>query len=402
MRRVQRIKRIDETHTMSNDYILYGMPASLYTGKVRSFLNKQGIRFVERGVNDPHYQQTIVPLVGRMIMPVLECPDGTLVQDGADIIDYFEQQGLASLPAQPESSVLAAVSSLFELFGGEGMLRPAMHYRWNFDEQLDFIKSEFACALTPPGSSEADAEALFEFASGRMRGAASSFGVSEESASLIEASYLEFLELFAAHLKTQPYLLGDRPTRGDYGLIAPLFAHLGRDPVPMMLTRQKAPGVSRWVERMHAPGPVWVEHTPNKGELLNAEEIPDSLKSLMRYVSQEYLPELQAHVDFANQWLRSHESLETGTNGLDKPDARFIGLAEFDWRGIRLKTMVMPYRFYLLQKIQDGFAQANTQEQKAIEVLFAEVGLSSVLQMKTDRRVERKNHLEVWGEQGGE
>ncbi|MFQ3324860.1 MAG: hypothetical protein ACJAZT_001884 [Gammaproteobacteria bacterium] len=75
---------------MIDMYQLYGMPASLYMAKARSYLRKQHIPFVERAGGDSYYSKNIVPVVGRMIMPVLETPDGDLVQDGADIIDYFE------------------------------------------------------------------------------------------------------------------------------------------------------------------------------------------------------------------------------------------------------------------------------------------------------------------------
>ena len=35
--------------------------------------------------------------------------------------------------------------------------------------------------------------------------------------------------------KIYPYLLGGRPSIADFGFMAPLFAHLGRDPVPAAL-----------------------------------------------------------------------------------------------------------------------------------------------------------------------
>jgi glutathione S-transferase len=379
-------------------YKLYGIPASLYTAKVRSYLRKQRIEFTEYGVNSPHYQQNIVPNVGRFIMPVIETSDGTIVQDGAAIIDYLEQSEIPLLSAQAESSILMAVSHLFELFGGEGMLRPAMHYRWDFDEQIDFVKNDFASGMAAPGTDQAGVDALFEMASGAMRAAKKAFGVIDESIPLIEDSYREFLALFATHLKQYPYLLGGRPTYGDYGLVASLYAHLGRDPVPAMLMRTTAPQVSRWVERMHAPEAVEVEYQDTGTDLMDGSEIPDTLKALMTYISEEYLPELKAHVDYANEWLASNTDLKTGTNGLDKPGARVIGKAEFEWRGVTLRTAVMPYRFYLLQRIQTAFEQASDADKVTINTLFEETGLAAVLTLKTDRPVERVNHLEVWGD----
>jgi glutathione S-transferase len=142
-------------------------------------------------------------------MPVLESSDGEIIQDSADIIRYFEEQHTAVNPALP-APLLQAVSHLFELFSGEVLLRPAMHYRWNFDNvNLDYLRSEFEC-LAPQGTDHATYQQIFEFGSGRMRKAAKSFGVAAHSSSAIEASYLEFLNLLSAHLGECPYLLGDR------------------------------------------------------------------------------------------------------------------------------------------------------------------------------------------------
>lgn len=376
---------------------LYGIPASLWTGKARSYLRKQSIPFVEYGANHPEFLAKIVPQVGRWIIPVVEKPDGELVQDGADIIDHFESSDEKKFSVIPDSGVLRTLAYLFELFGGEGLLRPAMHFRWNFDEHnLDFLREDFAAGLAPVGASSGEAGAVFDNASGRMRKAAVSFGVTEESIPLVEKSYDEFLALFSAHLSTHPYLLGDRPTVGDFGLIAPLFAHLGRDPFPALQIRQKAPKVVRWVERMNAPEDKWIDHPQSHGSTMSAA-IPDTLRALMRYVSEEYLPEIAAHVSFANHWLSKNPDIKEGTNGLENSAKRFIGLASFAWRGIDMKTLVMPYRFYLLQRVQDSYEAATAEDREALNEIFEDTGLSDLLALKTMRRIERQGYLEVWG-----
>lgn len=136
-------------------HILYGMAGSLYTAKVRAYLRKQGIAFRERAPAHPRFLEAAVPAVGRWIIPILETPEGAFLQDGADILAHFEARG-PRLPATPASPVHEAVARLFELFGGEGLLRPAMHYRWNFDaENLAFIKADFLFGLAPGVDGEA-------------------------------------------------------------------------------------------------------------------------------------------------------------------------------------------------------------------------------------------------------
>ena len=380
-------------------HILYGAPVSLYTGKARSYLRKQGIDFVEVSPGSDRYLNHVVPAVGRWIIPVVETPYGELIQDGASIIDHFESTGSTRYPAFPDTPAHRAVSHVFEMFGGEGLLRPAMHYRWSFDEQnIDFLRSEFA--LLTPRVDEATAAQGFDHNSGRMRRAAQSFGVTPATMSTIEETFHEWLDLFSAHLVDHPYLLGDRPTLGDYGLMAAMWAHLFRDPAPATLIKQRAPRVGRWVERMSTAEPDEVEYQRPPGasaELFADDSVPDTLVSMLRYVADEYLAEITAHVSFANEWLAERPELEAGTNGLKRPGDRGIGAAEFEWRGTRITTGVMPYRFWLMQRLHDGVESFDDAGQASVRSTFATAGLEPLLDLRTDRRVERVGNLEVWG-----
>jgi hypothetical protein len=88
---------------------------------------------------------------------------------------------------------------------------------------------------------------------------------------------------------------------------------------------------------MHAPELIDIEYQAFGPSLLTAGEVPATLKALMKFVADEYFPELDAHVQFTDDWLASNKKLQTGTNGLDRPEVRIIGQAEFEWRGIMLK-----------------------------------------------------------------
>ena len=136
-------------------WILYGMPGSLYTAKARSYLRKQGLPLEERAPGDRRFTTEIIPVTGRWIVPVMQTPAGEIVQDGTDIIDHVEQAGLATRSAYPADPVARVIALIFELFGGEGLLRPAMHYRWNFDaDNLPFLERDFVNTLFPGADAE--------------------------------------------------------------------------------------------------------------------------------------------------------------------------------------------------------------------------------------------------------
>ena len=381
---------------MEKDFILYGMQASLYTGKARAYMRRNRIPVTERGAGHPEYMTRIFPHMDRFIMPVIETPEGEIIQDGTDILDYLEGKGLGREPLYPEDPIVKAISLLFELFGNEGLLRPAMHYRWNFDEEnLDFLKVSFRDVM-PLDMGVAGDDMGFENASGRMRKAAMAFGVFDTTYDLIEQSYAEFLNLYSAHLKGSFFLLGDRPTIGDYGLFNPLYAHLARDPKPAFLMKTTAPVVWNWVERMNRPE-VTEEHTladPQTG-LYSGHNIPETLKALMKYVGEEYASEFSAHVDYTEQWLAKQGK---NPEKIKAPLGRGIGFTEFKWRGEFISSVVMPYRFYLAQRLWDHFDGCSENVQKSIRSLFAQTGLAAFLDKRPSRRVLRQDYHEIWAD----
>ena len=129
---------------------LYGVSHSMYTGRARSYLIKADIPYREQAPNTGHYMKTVLPKAGgRFSMPTLELADGSVIRDSGAISDYFEQdRGHTFSPVTPKQRV---VSRLFDVIGAEGLMRPAMHYRWNFEaENLEFIMSHMNM-ITPPG-----------------------------------------------------------------------------------------------------------------------------------------------------------------------------------------------------------------------------------------------------------
>jgi glutathione S-transferase len=378
-------------------YILYAMPASLYSAKARSYLRKRQIDHVERANGHPHYQQQVVPAIGRMIVPVLQTPDGRLIQDTVDIIDFLERAEPREHSIYPSSPRQRAVGHMLELFGGEGLLRPAMHYRWNFDEtNLGFLEEDFAGALAAGGDEDAR-RAAFDVASGLMRKVTIAFGVGPELIDEIERSYAEFLELLSAHLRCAPYLLGGLPSNGDFGFVGPMWAHLGRDPHPATIMKRAAWPVYRWVERMNAPVYDAGEHLDYPQEFFPDDEIPDTLRALLRYIGEEQVPELIAQVAFIDEHLAADASIGEGTTVAGKPSRRAIGSVTVAWRGHEMTTSVLPYRLYLLQRLQGAVADRSADERAQIRALFAECGLDRLLELRARRSLRRENNREVWG-----
>ncbi len=366
---------------------LYGVPHSLYTGRARSYLIKADIPYIERAPNTEHYLKTVAPLAGgRRGMPTLEFADGRVIRDGAAIIDHFENEtGHSFSPATPKQRFF---SRLFDVIGAEGLLRPAMHYRWNFEaENLEFLTYHFQM-ITSPGAFGAD---LARKIADQMRQATIGFGVNPQTRDLVEQLYAEQLAAFDRHFTAYPYLLGGRPCIGDFGLIAPLFAHLGRDPKPLSLMQVKGMHVFRWVERMNRRESDLLEFERQDETYLGNDEIPDTLIGLLAMMAEDFVPETLAAAETINAWIAGQDNLTPGTEC-----ARAVGFAQFDVRGVTISAIAQPYRFYLLKRAQDDYAALGADDQQAVNAILDACAMTPLLSAALTRDIGRKDNLEVW------
>ena len=366
---------------------LYGTPLSLYTGRARSYLIKAGIDYRETTPTSRHYATQVVPKAGgRQGMPTVELADGTVIRDGAAIIDHFETEtGNGFSPVTPKQRI---ISRLFDVIGAEGMLRPAMHYRWNFAEyNLAFLRFHFQ-SVAPPGPKR---EAIAETAADNMRAACRGFGVVPGTIETVETLYLELLGKLNAHFAQYPYLLGGRPCIGDFGMIAPFYGHLGRDPKPLSLMQARAIRLFRWVERMNRPEPDVGEFENQEDQYLAEDEIPDTLIAVLKHIAIDFVPETQAAAECVNQWIADQPQLPSGSTA-----ERVVGQADFEVRGTSISAWAQPYRFFLLQRVQDEFASLDEASQQSVRELLTACDMAEVLETRLSRTMGRADNLEVW------
>ena len=373
---------------MTSPITLYGVKISMFTGKARSYLIKQGIAFNEVAPVNERFQSVIMPQIGRRIIPVIETADGTVIQDTTDIIDHFEESGQAVQSAYPSDPFTKLLSLILELFGDEGLLRPAMHYRWNFPERTNgFITHGFG-GWQGPDASE-DEKALSKKTMAKFNGFLPALGVSKESIPEIEQSFGTLMDILEAHFVRTPYFFGDHPTIGDYGMMASLYAHLARDPVPASLMKNRAPSLYRWTERMNAPHADYSDMPYYK----SSDELPETLSPLFKYIADYFLPELRMNVEVMDKLTPG----EAGTPATINPQMAVLGFGKFVHGETDISCAVRPVRFYMLQRVTDFFDQMSAKDQKKTKTYLGEVGLSSLLTLSAKHRVARKNHTEVWG-----
>ncbi|MEJ2530265.1 MAG: glutathione S-transferase [Halioglobus sp.] len=358
---------------MAADYILYGGELSLYTGKVRAYLRYKGLNWEERVATREVYRDIILPNVGAPIIPVLETADGRYVQDTTEIIDFLEARHPAA-SVYPDTPLQKLVALLLECYGDEWLVIPAMHYRWSvLDQQYDFIMSEFG-KLSAPEASLAEQVALGEKISAPFRGSITALGVTPETIPGIERAYRELLAQLDAHFARHDFLLGSRPGIGDYGFMGPLYAHLGRDPVPKALMQETAPNVYAWVERMNHP-------QPRSGQFLANDEIPETLLPVLAGLAREYLPDVVDVIDHNARWLEAHP-------GGSLP--RALGMHPFTTGGASGQRYIHSYAQWMFQRPLDHYQALAGEARRSADALLRKIGAFDALNTKLNHRVKRR------------
>jgi len=358
---------------MAADYIVYGADHSLFTGKVRAYMRFKSLHWEERAATRDVYLNIILPNIGAPIIPVLATAGGKYVQDTTDIIDFLEARH-PQASVYPTTPVQRLVALLLELYGDEWLLIPAMHYRWSvIDQQREFIMAEFG-RLSVPEASHEEQVAIGERTSRGFSGMVPALGITPETIPGIEAAYLEFLLQLDRHFARFDFLLGSRPSIGDFGFMGPLYAHLGRDPVPRALMQQRAPHVYAWVERMNNPRPL-------SGEFLGDDAIADTLLPILATLCRDQLPDVLDVIDHNSRWLQANP-------GGSIP--RFLGMHRFSSGTVTGERYISSYAQWLFQRPWSHYQSLRGADKLAADKLLDSIGGRAALNVSIPHWVERR------------
>ena len=370
---------MNTANSPKSPFILWGTPHSLYTGKARSCLIKKGLAFVERCPSHTDYKARVRAAVGMVTFPVLETPEGQFIQDSTDIVTYLDSldDPASETFMTPSTPVQRVVARLIDGFGLAGMLQAAMHYRWSYrDEQELFLQTEFGRGLYAGADREARRNAgkrVMDFFSSSLP----ALGITNATVPAIEAAYEELLEALDVHFQSYPYVMGWRVSIADLGLIAPMYAHLGRDPYPTALMKKRAPNVARWVERM---------------------QLPVTLEPVLTLLFKDWGPQLSADIASYQHWLDAHPGIESGQL-INFNDSRLVhptlGMVSYAWRGVQVQRASAVHGLWLFQKAQDAANAVSGDAKQKMDAWVERTGGQAVMDLRLPRALERQNNLLV-------
>jgi glutathione S-transferase len=379
-------------------YILWGANWSLYSAKVRPYLRKKNIDYVEVNPSHPHFSEKILATMGNLSVPVLEMPSGEFIADSTEIIEHLEGQ-YPDTPMIPTDKTMAALAWLIHNYGSEGLHKPAMHFRWNTtEENRQFITDEFERSFEVRSKREVSQKTLGSEFAQNMKAYLPVLGITTETVDVIELSTRKLYGCLNAHFLNFPYVLGGRPSIADFGLMAPIYAHLGRDVSSSNQLKLEAPALYRWIETMNQSNITDAELWSVPASYFEKDQLPDSLIGLLKLLCADYGPELIATADLYDQWLKEVPDRPTGSliaaDG-QKATHQAIGEIEHFQQGVKIRRMALLDCLTLHQRMTVILDSMEESERHEFECLLESVGGNAFTSVKLERKMVRKNYAYV-------
>ena len=348
---------------------------SLYSGKTRAYLRYKKIPFEEELSLNLHNR--IKAEVGRKIVPVVVTPEGEFLQDTTVIIDRLEER-FPQPSIYPATPLQKLVALLMEVYGDEWLVMPAMHYRWQYKRyNLGFILGQFGDALKPHWPHWMKQLLALPMALFFGIGYRPLFGMNRHTEREVEKSTEQFLRDFDRHLQDHDFLLGSRPCIGDFGMVAPLYAHLARDPYPKQLMQRIAPNVYAWTQRMQNP-------SGEAGQFLANDEVPETLYPILQRMFKEQFPTLIITMNKTAEWVKQHPN--------EQSLPRYVGRHEFRLGDAVGKRCVIPFQQWMFQRPLQYYQSLDEDDKQRIDPLLRQLGGLEGLQATVDVPLDYVNH----------
>lgn len=321
-------------------------------------------------------------------IPILETPEGFVIQDTTAIFEYLERR-FPDPPALPPGPRQRLAAYLVDLFASEN-LKIAWHFRWDYPEpNRHFVVREFGRSFKPRGTDEL-LDHYGNVVARQMDGHRARIGITPEMFPAMEQIYFDLLDVLETHFTDHPYLFGGLPSLGDFGLMGPLFAHLGRDPWPLHLMQQRAPRVFRWVEHMNTPEIQSPEFWDAPMAYLPDDEVPDTVVRMLKTFCEDYTPIYAATAALYGEWSRSHPDFPAGQPLSDADqDQPSLGDITVPLRGHQMTMGAPGHSLWLLQRTLDWFETLSSEDRVTCQGLVRDCGAETLMATHLARPLTR-------------
>lgn len=337
---------------------LKGMPGSPYTRKMLAYMRFRRISYeLLYGDHDSEFglPKAKVNLLPTFYLPNPQGKDPSeleAVVDSTPLIRRFESE-FSGREAIPESAALSFLNYLIEDYADEWLTKAMFHYRWHYQEDIRKAGAILSRWRNIQAST-AELEELSSYVAERQISRLYVVGSNEETAPVIEASYVRFLGLMDTLIEQQRFVFGRRPSSADFGIYAQLTQLAKFDPTPANICMELAPRVFAWTDM--------VDDLSGEPALDDAwmaiEEARALLGGLLTEIGNTYAPVLVANAEALGA---GQEQMATNIDGK------------------RWEQPVFPYQGKCLGWINEEYQRLNKEAQTQVDEILAGTGCDSLL-----------------------
>jgi len=361
---------------MKTQYRLYGWHISHFAGKIRGYLNYKGLDYSEKTCTAFDMKFRIPKNTGAMAMPAIETRDGEWLADTPLMMETLEQRH-PSNSIKIDTPLQSVLAELFENWADDVLIPVSLHTRWSFPENYEkLLREEGGKNLLPYAPRYLRNKISDKVFLASMSGHRTSQGITPEQIPLLERWSLNILDLLETHFQQHDYLFGGRPTVADYGLLGTMYGHLNRDPWPKREWLDPRPNLQAWVERTHSGQPA-------QGELLDDDNIADTLLPIIDIIGREFLVTMSKTAAALHQYADKHDL----TSGNKLP--RTVNSITSPMADGEYTRDCFIYSLWRMQRIQEHLHARPKTEQNKVSQWFSEKGFADIASMNCGPKLER-------------
>ena len=317
---------------------VYGLKVSYFSGKLESFLRYKDIPYRFHAMTAKQFMHTIPEATGAMQMPAVQLNEGPWLTDTTPIIEWLDKQ-YPKHTVYPTDPVQKFIACLIEDYADEWLWRPAMHFRWSYPLSARLlvrqITDDMGRDIPAPGWLKRWRTRRRQF-----QNFVKDDGINAHTRGHAEGSYFRLLQALRMALAHKPFLLGQRPTIADIGLMGPCLRHFAMDPTPGAIMREEYPDVMAWVYR------VWAARGDTCSIQLDSG-IPLELDPLLEEIAETHIPALIANARAWQQGQKRHD---------------------FEVQSMRYQNIkTSSYRVWCLERLQERLYELDGGDRKRLE-----------------------------------
>ena len=285
--------------------IVYGAKISYFTGKFETYLRYREIPYEYRPLDSHLYRSVIPKRLGATQYPSVELADGRWMSDTTPMIAWLDETR-PEPPVIPADPVQRYLALLVEDYADEWLWRPAMHYRWSYAPDRQLAGTRLAEEIVRvPGVPQSQRRRWVSKRQAKLF--VSGDGIDSTTRAHTEGSYLRLLARLEPIFRERSFMLGERPTIADIGLMGPFWRHFVHDPTPARLMQDRAPAVYEWAAR------TWNARAGDLADASLLEGVPADWDPVLAEIGETHLEALAANAVAYAALERTHDLTVQGT-----------------------------------------------------------------------------------------